>query len=69
MPDSQAKLATAGDGANLKFPEPDTRPPVIRDLADTGGKSGQQRAGCRLTAGRRKPMESATENIPPMVFS
>jgi len=30
-----------------------------------GGKSGLHRAGCRLTAGRREAMESATENIPP----
>lgn len=31
------------------------------------GKSGQHRAGCWLTARRREPMESATENTPPMV--
>ena len=31
-----------------------------------GGKSGQQRAGGWLTARRCEPMESATENIPPM---
>jgi len=31
-----------------------------------GGKSGLRRAGCRLTAGRREAMESATENTPPM---
>src|SRR3972149_5206141 len=30
-----------------------------------GGKSGLRRAGCRLTAGRRKATESATENTPP----
>ena len=29
------------------------------------GKSGHQRAGCRVTPGRREAMESATENIPP----
>ena len=31
-----------------------------------GGKSGLHRAGCQVTPGRREPMESATENIPPM---
>ncbi len=31
------------------------------------GKSGLHRAGCRLTAGGREAMESATENEPPMV--
>ena len=30
------------------------------------GKSELRRAGCRLTAGRRKATESATENRPPM---
>ena len=30
------------------------------------GKSGLQRAGCRLMTGRREAMESATENIPPL---
>ena len=30
------------------------------------GKSGLHRAGCQVTPGRREPMESATENIPPM---
>ena len=33
---------------------------------EAGGKSGQRRAGCWLTARRREPMESATENTPPM---
>ena len=31
-----------------------------------GGKSELHRAGCRVTPGRRKPMESATESKPPM---
>lgn len=30
-----------------------------------GGKSGHLRAECQLTAGRREPMDSAAENIPP----
>ena len=29
------------------------------------GKSGLQRAGCRLTAGRCEAMDSATESVPP----
>ncbi|TCK17528.1 hypothetical protein DFR30_0760 [Thiogranum longum] len=32
------------------------------------GKSGLHRAGCQVTPGRRKPTESAAENIPPMAF-
>ena len=28
-----------------------------------GGKSGLRRAGCRLMAGRREVMESATESV------
>ena len=31
-----------------------------------GGKSGLHRAECQVTPGRREPMESATENIPPV---
>ena len=34
----------------------------------TGGKSGQRRAGCWLTARQRELTESATENKPPMAF-
>ncbi len=30
-----------------------------------GGKSGLHRTGRQVTPGRRKPTESATENIPP----
>ena len=30
-----------------------------------GGKSGLQRARRQIASGRREPMESATENIPP----
>jgi len=36
----------------------------IRGLEESPGNIGQ---GCWLTARRREPMESATENIPPMV--
>lgn len=31
------------------------------------GKSGHRRAGCWLTASRREPKESATENRPPAI--
>ncbi len=31
-----------------------------------GGKSGLHRARRQVTPGRREPMESATENIPPV---
>ncbi len=31
------------------------------------GKSGLHRAGCQVTPGGRKPTESATENIPPVL--
>lgn len=34
----------------------------------TGGKSGQRRVGCWLTARQRELTESAAENIPPMAF-
>ena len=32
-----------------------------------GGKSGLLRTGRQVTPGRREPMESATENIPPII--
>jgi len=34
-------------------------------LEESPGNTGQE---CWLTARRREPMESAAENIPPMVF-
>jgi len=34
-----------------------------------GGKSGLRRTECQITSGRREPMESATENIPPLASS
>src|SRR5581483_7946459 len=39
--------------------------PDNRRRASGGGKSGLRRAVCQLTAGRREPTESATENEPP----
>ena len=38
-----------------------------RAAAYAGGKSELHRTGCRLTAGRREPTESATETIPPVL--
>ena len=32
------------------------------------GKSGLQRAGRQVTPGRRKPTDSAAENIPPILL-
>ena len=37
-------------------------------IGSAGGKSGLRRAGCWLTARGGDSMESATENIPPMVW-
>ena len=45
---------------NYKRSWPDNRHRFIG-----GGKSGLHWAGCQVTPGRREPMESATENIPP----
>ena len=51
----------AGQGA---YNTPGSRPDNRR-RASGGGKSGLRRAVCQLTAGRREPTESATENEPP----
>ena len=36
-----------------------------QSLPKRRGKSGLHRVECQVTPGRRKPTESATENIPP----
>jgi hypothetical protein len=42
---------------------------VDRGRFGARGKSELHRAGCRLTAGRRKAMESAAESRPPMAVA
>ena len=39
---------------------------IARNLISRG-KSGLHRAKCQVTPGRRESMESATENIPPIL--
>ena len=69
---SRASAVCAECGVNkyrcLLFASFIIRPGVGQAVAPShgrGGKSGLYRAGCQVTPGRREPMESATENIPP----